>query len=791
MRVLFATRAWESPALEGGLLLLRDLARHFAGSDSVQPYFLSTTRGDDDGVRLVRAYSRTGWGRRQGLQFFFALLRHAGKFDVVHCAHVPTRSNSRLIRFLKYLYPNVHFVQTITAVNKEQFSAAAMAWGDSVVTVGPALHRFLGDDHRIPAELILPVPSPDRLAATRPIPPDVHDRLLRRPVVVFPIDVDRLDSDEFSLREILAELQRSCPDIVFMVLDRFGGEKRVKVQFGDIDPEALIVLPAINFMMSLLRRADVIAYPISNIDGKFNPPMVLLEALGIGAPIVCSDSVDIPASKTVTTVGGFESGDWVSAISGFLTDRPEPGPQMAFFSVGASYEAIYAHRGTSRVTGRAELQSAAELREALQALAEQEQFTVYVRAGHSWQFDTTGARDTDIWLESRHAAKLDALLRSLGAILLIERRGGRTWASQRVYLLPIADGYMQLDVGLDFITAGPMAYAPLAGFDNHPGLMVLPQDVEIFARGAKRLLRGKDLPDSSVNELQQTYRSLDEPGRKRLAAFLGRQPLELDADGPNGSVARKVRVLFRRRIRGALLAAARSPLQLFRVARSKLTLPGWPKPFGRRVRGQVIAIVGTDGTGKSTTLELLQAALSGDGYRTKHVYMGRARGNVLVSDALKTSAGKASERSRSRRLVLKYIASWLYVFDYAVRLARIWYLTRIRGITVLCDRYFYDIETMEWYSRLAYAMLKLVALKPDILMGLDCSIEELMQRKAERSHAEYARQREFYRRVADTARVNFRRASLRTDQVDSNQVVARLSALVHRSAHRRYDYRLK
>jgi len=788
-RVLFATRAWESAPLEGGMLLLKDLARHFAASESVEPYFFSTTSGVDNGVKLLRAFRRAGWGRSQRLQFFLALLRHLRRVDIVHFAHTPTRSNSRLIRFLKCLHPNVHFVQTITAANKTRFSADTMIWGDDVTAIGPVLHQYLRNEHNVQAEIVPPVPSPDRLVADRPIPNDTRDQISTRPIVVFPIDVDRLDTSEFKVAELHAELRRTHPDVVFMLLDRFGGSERGHMQFEGISPDNLILLPAIDYMMAVLHRADVIAYPISNADGKFNPPMVLLEALGVGCPVVCSDSIDIQESDSVVSTASFEAVEWARTISSFLdrTLEPKQETNLDFAAVCGSYESLYTRRSCSETSGPSSLKSVAELETALQIVAEQQQFPIFIRAGRAQQFDITGAKDVDIWLKSGNVAKLDALLRSFGAISLITRQG-KAWASQRIYLLPLQNGFVQLDVGIDTMAAGPLIYRQLVDFDGQCGLVELPSDVEVFSRGAKRLLRGGDLDDPAIAELQSLYATMDDAGRSRLAAFLKQPVNKLDTLFTPGNSTRKIRVTFYRSIVIALLSTAKYPLELFRVLRSKVTLPGWPKPFGRRVRGQVIAIVGTDGSGKSTTQNLLKSALAQDGYRTQYVYMGRSRGNVLVSDSFKSSAGRASDKSRNSRLLLKYFASWFYVLDYSLRFARIWYRSRIKGYSVLCDRYFYDIETMECYSGFAYAVLRLVALKPDILVGLDCSVDVLMQRKAERSREEYTRQRDFYRRLTENAKAKYWRETLRTDEIDSDQIADRISALVHRSAHRRYDY---
>ena len=71
MRVLFASRAFESTHTEGGFLLLRDLAAHAAGDGSVGPAFLSTSRTAQrqSGVELLPAYGKGEWGFLNALRF--------------------------------------------------------------------------------------------------------------------------------------------------------------------------------------------------------------------------------------------------------------------------------------------------------------------------------------------------------------------------------------------------------------------------------------------------------------------------------------------------------------------------------------------------------------------------------------------------------------------------------------------------------------------------------------------------------------------------------------------------
>lgn len=781
-RVLFATRAWESPEIEGGYLLLKDIARTLGAHDieGFEACFFAMRDGEEDGVQLCKAYRGTGWGTARRMEFFRGLLKHLRRVDVVHFAHTPTRLNALLIRGLRKLYPNVRFIQTITGFEHAERDSHVLYWGDVLCTISLRVQQRLLTGHGMDADLITPHPSPRRLSQGRSLPGDLQASTQDAPLVVFPVDVFRLDLGQFDIAAVCSEILERHPNARLLFLDRFGEESRIRDRLGGLPDHQLIFLPVIDFMPALIRRADVVALPMSDIDGKFNPPMVLLEAAYFMRPMVFSDNIDLPELHRAVAVSGWNADDWAAAIGAALdlqsTDS-ETATGTAFERNCYRYLAHYrANFPASQAVAEA-LPSVPDFVAQLDAWAREHGFPVFHRADAFKDVDLTGRQDVDIWIRAADANELLEFLNTTAATRIIHRRATH-WTSQDVFIVRVAEGRLQLDVGIGTISSRHARYARLDDFESEPGLVELPADVEIFARGIKRQMRGQELPAS--------FPSIDDTGRQRLASWLGCETEVLAATLEQSDAPRRMQRLIAVALRRSFLRALSHPVEFLRVGWAKVTLPGRPAPFGRRIRGQIIAIIGTDGSGKSTTQALLRASLEKDGYRPRYVYMGRARGNAIVPSGLKDKAERAYTRSGAAWM--KYLASWVYLFDYLARFARVSYLKRIRGETILCDRYYFDIQLMERYSRLAYRLLRWLAPKPDVLAVLDCEVATLMSRKAERTPAEYERQRQFYLDVAADARVRLWRGILDTDSLDRESIEEIISSLVYRASHRGLDY---
>lgn len=401
--------------------------------------------------------------------------------------------------------------------------------------------------------------------------------------------------------------------------------------------------------------------------------------------------------------------------------------------------------------------------------------------------DFSGQRDLDIWISASAVVALESFLKEYGAIKIIARQDD-IWTSQAIYLITLSEGIIQLDVGIGKIAVAFSSYCHLQSLDISPGITNLPKDVEIFRRGYKNYLRRLSTVELNMHHITAIYNSLATDEKRRMAQFFNIPVLRLDETFTREPSKTKLSSLFFRKAISDLFRSILKPVSFIKIIKSKLVLPTWPAPFGRKIRGAIITIIGTDGTGKSTTHKQLRSSLSNSGLKSKYVYMGRSRGSLIVPKNTQQKIDGAAKRIEGPKKLLKYMASWFYFVDYLIRFSKILFHTRILGTSIQCDRYYYDILLMESYSRIGYKLLEKLAPAPDLLIVLDCPVNILIERKAERSESEYERQREFYLSLATSAPYRFWAGSFDTSMYDTKTVVQSLRRLTIQACHSGYCY---
>ena len=107
-----------------------------------------------------------------------------------------------------------------------------------------------------------------------------------------------------------------------------------------------------------------------------------------------------------------------------------------------------------------------------------------------------------------------------------------------------------------------------------------------------------------------------------------------------------------RRARRQLVTATLAPRSLPATWAQRRTIAPAGRsagPLGLRTRGAVVALVGTDGSGKSSVSSALAAELAELGVPTRSVYFGMARGNlpgVTLARRLSASGRRPARSSR-------------------------------------------------------------------------------------------------------------------------------------------------
>lgn len=385
-------------------------------------------------------------------------------------------------------------------------------------------------------------------------------------------------------------------------------------------------------------------------------------------------------------------------------------------------------------------------------------------------------RDIDIWIAEDDLPHLDDIMSRLSAIKLIESISS-SWLSHIVYLVPHKEDMVQIDFTVGRLMVGPF---PLhnnpAVSSDRASFPTLAHTSAVADLVLRPLFRGRLPPPGRLEEAQDIWHHIPEPIRGTWLDFLRR---EYSADFSTSiervldQYQRPGRGLVRMTLRASivrLLRNARLPApQVIRILHQwLLKILGRHRPFGRPVRGIIVAVLGTDGSGKSTVTARIGDELGRMGYRTEKRYMGRGRGNLPGVDTLRnrlaalagisnepyqSSAGTPSARTTRNgpaRIIL-WLASWYYVIEYFFRGLPVWWRARMLGHIVITDRYGYDLNIMGGGSKYAARLVEHVMPLPDINVFLYAPVDIILSRKQERTELEIKYQNAAYQAIIDRA----------------------------------------
>lgn len=374
-----------------------------------------------------------------------------------------------------------------------------------------------------------------------------------------------------------------------------------------------------------------------------------------------------------------------------------------------------------------------------------------------WE-QASGAKDLDIWCGDDPEQVRAAIEAHLPAAR-IEQADDPSRLCHTSWAVLTDGGLAVVDITFGDLRVGPVLLCPVSLVtvaDNRLTGVAAAADLLV-----RPLLRGRIPEDPRIAQARTAWVGASAGQRADIARIwaMSLGPLAaavesvLDGAAPPADLAKQARRwLLRQTLAPANLPAA------WRQRHSILPAGRRRGPVGQRVRGVVVALVGTDGSGKSTVAGQIAGGLHDLGVSTHDAYFGMARGNLPGVNLARKVLGIAKPGGEDRsgqeapkasaptdHQALRRLAAWYYAVEYGWRYLSTVAPAKRRGDVVLCDRYVYDLRDSPWPGSPAAAFAQRIVPRPDILVLPDAPIEMIHARKPERTLAEQREQQEKFR----------------------------------------------
>ncbi|HWS35453.1 MAG TPA: thymidylate kinase [Actinoplanes sp.] len=424
----------------------------------------------------------------------------------------------------------------------------------------------------------------------------------------------------------------------------------------------------------------------------------------------------------------------------------------------------------------------------------------------AWQGDTgapgrwvddTGPADLDVWCAAgpEDSGVVSGLAGRHPCVVIAETTDpGRLRHTVIAVLTRGSPGIV--DVTHSDLRVGPVLMVPVAEVTVDPARHRLTGAAAVADLLVRPVLRGRIPVAGRIAEARTAWVAAVPEHRRALAGRLTRQlgaAVTADLIGilegavPDPGLPRRARVRLAAcsLVPGAVIGTWAQRRHIRPARRER-------RPFGPLSRGVVVALVGTDGSGKSTVAAELDERLRHCGLTTATAYFGMARGNLpgvalarRVLGVGGTGPATGPDTGRPGHLdhgTLRRLAAWYYAGEYGWRYLRAVVPSLVRGRVVIADRWVYDLRDSPWPGSPAARVAEWLVPAPDLLVLPDAPAEVIHRRKPERSESEQRAQQERFHRLLAEKPARCAEVVVDTSGPADGQVTALVAAVI-RAAH--------
>jgi glycosyltransferase involved in cell wall biosynthesis len=339
LRVLFVSKPVVPPWHDGSKNLVRDISTHLKHAEpTVLTCPGSVPLCNDRGIPLHEEPIYTASGRYApalGANLrVLARLLVGDAHDIWHFVSAPNPASSAAARFARSARRARGWrgatIQTIASAPKRWSEVPRLLFGDRVVVQSEWMRaRVIGAG--APAKSLRVIPPCARAPAPSSPADDANVRLRYSlgsgPLVVYPGDYE-VSTGAMTVARAAAQVLAKVRDVTFVFACRaktpLAGAARAAVVRETQDPAVsarVVHVGEIDDLHALLAAASVVAFPVDDLYGKVDIPLVVIESLALGVPLVLAKGGPLETVDAARFVTGGDVGALAAELVLLLEDR--------------------------------------------------------------------------------------------------------------------------------------------------------------------------------------------------------------------------------------------------------------------------------------------------------------------------------------------------------------------------------------------------------------------------------------------------------------------------------------
>ena len=360
--MLFISKPIAPPFHDGSKCLVRDVAQNLK---RVAPIVLSTpgapplqAAAGAEPVRSVAAYAASGgfspaFSANLRAAAWVLLRSRASVWHFVFAPNPRTSTAGKLLRRIR----SVPVVQTIASPPRSFAEPQKLFFGDVLVaqsawTRSAIETSYEGSGLRAPRIEVIPPPVPDVAAPSAAQLASVRQALNLAPeqrYLLYPGDLETSSGAE-ATAALAERAALALPEVVTVFAYRrksaaaLDVAKRLQARLPVKQTRFLENAPNI---LALLAGAAAVVFPVDDLWGKVDLPIVLLEAIALGVPVLVLDRGPLRDLQGVLKIASLEAEAWLAEVRSLLGE-----PERARAIVSAQRAAL-AERHAAPVVARA------------------------------------------------------------------------------------------------------------------------------------------------------------------------------------------------------------------------------------------------------------------------------------------------------------------------------------------------------------------------------------------------------------------------------------------------------